>query len=144
MVILRCWKSLGWTGLCCLASKWCMTLFVTPWTIACQTPLSMGFPKQEYWRRLPFPSPGDLPEPGTKSMSPVLVGRFFTTELPGKPRTDSTVTQKCTNESGVFISISHGYVTCCKKKCYHEEIRNSQWVIWSNLTFILQFDMSLW
>ena len=44
----------------------------------------MGFPKQEYWRRLPFPSPGDLPDPGIEPMSPALAGRFFTTETPVK------------------------------------------------------------
>ena len=44
-----------------------------------------GFPKQEYWSGLPFPSPGDLPDPGIKHKSPALAGRFFTTEPPGKP-----------------------------------------------------------
>ena len=39
-------------------------LFATPWAVACQGSLSMGFPRQEYWNGLPFPSPGDLPEPG--------------------------------------------------------------------------------
>ena len=55
-------------------------LFMTPWT------LSMEFPRQEYWSGLPFPSPGDLPDPGIKLESPVLAGRFFTTELSGKLR----------------------------------------------------------
>ena len=45
----------------------------------------MGFPRQEYWRRLSFPPPGDLPDPGIKPTSPVLAGGFFTTEPPGKP-----------------------------------------------------------
>jgi len=45
----------------------------------------MGFPRQEYWSGLPFPSPGDLPDPGIEPMSPALVGRFFTTEPLGKP-----------------------------------------------------------
>jgi len=45
----------------------------------------MGFAKQEYWNGLPFPSPGDLPNPGITSMSPVLAGGFFTTEPPGSP-----------------------------------------------------------
>ena len=52
-----------------------------------QTPLSMEFPRQEYWSGLPFPTPGDLPNPGTALTSPVsftLAGRFFTTEPPGK------------------------------------------------------------
>jgi len=59
--------------------------FVTPWTVAHQTLLIMGFPRQEYWSGLPFPSPGDLPDPGIKPTSPALTGRFFTTEPPGKP-----------------------------------------------------------
>ena len=62
-------------------------LFATPWTVACQAPLSMGFSRQEYWSGLPFSPPGDLPNPGIKPtpcVSPALVGRFFTTEPPGK------------------------------------------------------------
>ena len=47
-------------------------LFVTPWTIAYQVPPSMGFSKQEYWSRLPFSSPGDLPDPGIEPRSPAL------------------------------------------------------------------------
>ena len=59
-----------------------------PWTVACQTPPSMGFFRQEYWSRLPFPPPGDLPDPGIQLASPasqVLAGRFFTTEPLGMP-----------------------------------------------------------
>ena len=59
-------------------------LLATPWTAAHQAPLSMGFPRQEYRSGLPFPSPGDLPDPGTESASPALAGGFFTTESPGK------------------------------------------------------------
>ena len=47
-------------------------LFVTPWTIANQAPLSMGFSRQEYWSGLPIPSPGDLPDPGIEPVSPTL------------------------------------------------------------------------
>ena len=57
-------------------------LFVTPWTVACQAPLSMRFSRQECWSGLPFPSPGDLSDPGIKPasrMSPALAGGFFTT-----------------------------------------------------------------
>ena len=53
-------------------------IFVTSWTVACQVPLSMGFPRQEYWSGLPFPSPEDLPDPGIDPVSPALAGRFFT------------------------------------------------------------------
>ena len=55
----------------------------TPWTRAHHAPLSMGFPRQEYWSRLPFPSPGYLPNQGIKPASPALPSRFFTTEPPG-------------------------------------------------------------
>ena len=60
-------------------------LFATSWTVAHQAPLSMGFARQEYWSGLPFPSPGDLPNPGIKPMSPALAGGFFTTEPTEKP-----------------------------------------------------------
>ena len=58
--------------------------FATPWTVACQSPLFMGFPRQEYWSGLPFSSAGDLPNPGIEPVSPALVGRFFITEPPGE------------------------------------------------------------
>ena len=58
--------------------------FATPWTVARQAPLSMGFPRQEYWSGFPCPSLGDLHDPGIKPEFPALAGRFFTTELPGK------------------------------------------------------------
>ena len=57
-------------------------LFATLWTVALQTPLFMGFPRQEYWSGLSFPSPGDLPDPGIEPASltfPALTGGFFTT-----------------------------------------------------------------
>ena len=57
---------------------------MTPWTIGHQVSMSRGFPKQEYWSGLPFPSPGDLPNPGIKPASPALTGGFFTAEPPGK------------------------------------------------------------
>ena len=56
--------------------------FATLWIVACQAPLSMEFPRQEYWSGLPFPTPGDLPDPGIKPaslMSPALAGEFFNT-----------------------------------------------------------------
>ena len=52
--------------------------FVTPWTVAVQAPLSMGFSRQEYWSELPFPFPETLPDQGIKPASPALAGRFFT------------------------------------------------------------------
>ena len=58
--------------------------FVTPYTIAPQAPLSVGFSRQEYWSGLPFPSPGDLPDPGIEPVS-CIAGGFFTAEPPGRP-----------------------------------------------------------
>ena len=69
---------------CCFKSLSHVQLFVTQWTVDCQTPLSMGLPRQEYWRGLPFSSPGDLPNPGIECASPALAGGFFTTEPSGK------------------------------------------------------------
>ena len=65
----------------------CLT-FWTPWTIACQAPLSMDFSRQEYWSGLPLTTPEDLSNPGietTSLRSPALAGRFFTAAPPGKP-----------------------------------------------------------
>ena len=60
-------------------------LFATPWTVVYQAPPSMGFSRQEYWNGLPFPSPGDLPNPGIEPRSPALQADSLPTELQGKP-----------------------------------------------------------
>ena len=63
--------------LCAQSLCW-VQLFVTPWTVALQAPLSMGFSRQESWSGLPFPPPGDLPDPGTEPVSHVsCVGRWI-------------------------------------------------------------------
>ena len=80
----------------CSVTQSCSALQSTVST-AHQAPLSMGFPRQEYWCGLPFPSPGDLPNSSTKptsSASPELAGRFFTAEPPGKPLTKTQCSQK--------------------------------------------------
>ena len=74
-------------------------LFVTPWTVSFQAPLSMGFSRQEYWSRLPCPPPGDLPDPGIEPMSlmsPALAGGFFTT---------SATWEATVNESEVYVTV---------------------------------------
>ena len=79
---------MGYIVLFCAQSFSCVRLFVTPWTIALQTPPSMGFSWQEYWSGLPFAPPGDLPDAGIEAVSlesPALTSRFFTTEPPEKP-----------------------------------------------------------
>ena len=58
--------------------------FVIPWAEGCQA-LSIGFPREEYWSGLPFPSPGDLLNPGIELTSPILTDRFFRPEPSGKP-----------------------------------------------------------
>ena len=61
-------------------------LFATPWTVAYQAPTSMGFSRQEYWSGLPFPSPGDLPDPGIEPWCPAFQADALTSEPPGKPK----------------------------------------------------------
>ena len=74
--------------ICCCFLLFCHSVvsdsLATPWTVACQAPLSMEFSRQEYWSGLPFPPPGDLPDPGVEPTSPALAGGFFTAEPPGK------------------------------------------------------------
>ena len=60
-------------------------LFATLWTVAYQAPPSMGFSRQEYWSGLPFPSPGDLPDPGIEPGSPTVQADILPSEPPGKP-----------------------------------------------------------
>ena len=62
-------------------------LFATPWTVAYQALLSMGFSRQEYWSGLPFPSPVDLPDPGIKPGLPALQADALPSEPPVKPQT---------------------------------------------------------
>ena len=66
-----------------LVAKSCLTL-ATLWTVAHQAPLSMGFSREEYWSGLPFPSPGDFPDPGIEPGSLALQADSLPTELPGK------------------------------------------------------------
>ena len=68
--------------MCVLSHFSCVWLFVIPWTVACQAPMSIGFSRQEYWSGLPCPPPGDLPNRGFEPvslLSPALAGRLFTT-----------------------------------------------------------------
>ena len=69
--------------LCCAESLSCVRLFVTPWTVACQAPLSMESSRQEYWSVLPFASPGDLPNPGIEPGSSSLQSDSLPSESPG-------------------------------------------------------------
>ena len=68
---------------CVLVAQFCLS--VNLWTVACQAPLSVRFPRQEYWSGYPFPSPGDLPDPGIEPGSPTLQADTLPYEPPGKP-----------------------------------------------------------
>ena len=63
----------------------CVRLFAIPWTVVYQASPSMGFSRQEYWNGLPFPSPGDLPDPGIEPRPPALQADALPSEPPGKP-----------------------------------------------------------
>ena len=63
----------------------CSVMFVTPWTVACQAPLSMEFSGEEFWSGLPFAPPGDLPNSGIKLGPPILQADFLSSESPEKP-----------------------------------------------------------
>ena len=84
----------------------CVHLFATPWTAACQAPLSMGFSRQEHWSGFPCPSPGDLPDPGIETKSPeapALQTDSLPLVLPGKPKhTEATV--KTIHDKVVYFS----------------------------------------
>ena len=70
----------------CAQSLSHVQFFVTLWTVAFQAPVYMGFSRYEFWSGLPFPSPGDLPNPGIEPGSPALAHRFFTTEPSSKSK----------------------------------------------------------
>ena len=81
-------------------------LFVTPWTVAHQAPLSMGFSRQEYWSGLPFSPPGGLPDPGANLhlLSPALASGVFTTVPPGSPRNRHTTVLLYESKCGLLHS----------------------------------------
>ena len=97
--------------------------FGTPWTVTCQAPLSIRFPRQEYCSGLPFPSPGDLPDPGIEPTSPALAGALFTAEAPGKPQNYFQLIQKQTVEWTWSYKLCFAFgAQCswqCRKKAYH-------------------------
>ena len=104
-------------------------LFVTPWTIAHQVPLSMGFSKWEYWSGQPFPSRGDLSDPAIKPASPALAGGFFTTEPLGNPCDDITI---------FYFHHELTFTTLSNQSCTFQNIYSSMRIIievlvWSHL-----------
>ena len=139
---------------------------VTPWTMACQAPLSMGFSKQEDWSGLPFHSPGNLPKPGMEPSSPALTDGLFTTEPPGKP--DNKIRQSYIEwDHSISFSKCHykNWYNFQRKRCWthpfthyclgYTEISYSLWIfpsimqnswkkmyrnrMWNRWTFILRY-----
>ena len=120
--------------------------FASPWIVAHQALLSMGFPRQEYWSGAPFPSPGDLPGPGFEPPFPALTGGFFTTDLPGKPTfLSSSSLVNPPNHRILLIPQTHptchcpraGFFRCCSLSFCHtlwvnlpEHGRDTRWVDW--------------
>ena len=103
-----------------LSSFSCVQLFATPWTVALQAPLSIGFSRQEYWGGLPCPPPGDLPDPGIKLvslMSPALAGGSLPLVPPGKP----LPTRICLVKAMVFPVVMYGCESWTIKKAEQKE-----------------------
>ena len=99
----------------------CVQLFATPWTVAHQASLSMGFSRQEYWKGLPFPSPGDLSNPGVEAGCPTL--QAAPSELPGKakPRCNTYLIT-------VSLVVSSKESTCeCRRNRFDPWVRKIPW-----------------
>ena len=88
----------------------CLTL-ATPWTVAHQAPLSMGFSRQEYWSGLPFPSPGDLLDPGIEPRSPTSQVDSLLSEPPGKPASRDQNPNSKTQQASQSLSEGHRLVS---------------------------------
>ena len=119
-------------GMCVLSR---VRFFVTPWAVAHQSPLPMESSRQEYQGGLPFPTPGDLPDPGIEPASltsPVLAGTFFTTALPGRPLQWGVCTLQL--ESSPHSSqLERAQV----QQQRLSTAKNGRWEIWTELTRIL-------
>ena len=134
-----------WSGIeaklfvvCCLVNLVMSDSFGISWTVACQAPRSMGFPRQEYWSGLPFPTIRDLPNPGVEPMflvSLALAGGFFITESPGRPMEYYSAIKKewnnaiCSNMDG-----SRDYCTKWSQSERERQIVHEITYMW-NLTY---------
>ena len=97
-----------YSGVGGLVAKSCPTL-VTPWIVACQAPLFTGFSKQEYWSGLPFPSPGDHPDPGIEPRSACVAGRFlFRLSYEGRFNIYSSLVLSCKTAYPIIVLLCTG------------------------------------
>ena len=94
-----------------LVAMSCLTL-VTPWPEAHQAPLSVGFSRQEYWSELPFPSPGDLPNPGIEPGSPALQVNSLPTGPPGQPLRGFQFSRSVVSHSLRLHGLQHARPPC--------------------------------
>ena len=104
--------------------------FVTPWMVDFQAPLSVGFPRQEYWSGLLFPAQGDLPDPEMELESPALAGGFFTTEPPGKPEFQKLLSMSLSKSCPTLCSSIDCSMPCFTALYYLPEFAqtNVHWV----------------
>ena len=93
-------------------------LLATPWTVAHQAPLSMGFSRQEYWSGLPCPPPGGLPDPEIKPRSPALQPDSLPSEPPGKPK--NTGVGNPSLLQGIFLHRNRTRVSCIAGKFFYQ------------------------
>ena len=119
---------------CVYDSLW---LYVTPWSVAHQTPLSMVFPAQEYWSGLPFPPPRDFAKQGIEPVSLALTGKFFSTEPPGKPYSRGLVTMNISSvwagSCGMFLEQPLSQTLCLSS--FLDYVDNSIWCRFPELLF---------
>ena len=107
----------------------------TPWTVACQAPLSMGFSRQEYWSGLPCPPPGDLPNPGIESRSPTLQVDSLLSESPGEPK--NTRVGSLSLLQGIFLTqeLKQGLLNC-RQSLHQLRYRGSPHITPHNYNFV--------
>ena len=102
-------------------------LFAIPWTVAYQAPPSMEFSRQEYWSGVPFPSPGDLSNPGTEPGSPALWAGALSSELPGKPTWMRTRNPNHQDQQGLEAR-SYFFLDLCPRWKMHFSRRQKLWI----------------
>ena len=125
------WRNSGHSG--GLVTKSCPTLAI-PWTVACQAPLSMGFSRQEYWRRLPFHSPGDLPDLGIKPacpVSPAWQADSLLLKSLGKPK----ISRNGSSESHSVVSNSCNPMDCSLQGSSVHGILQARILKWLAISF---------